>query len=153
MSYRACNDSRMQPPLILIFILISGFGVRADDDDSLDSKKARDQQEMRDFLGAVYKGQGALNITSGTLAQGSEGAIVRTGNTFTTPRGVYVKCGNSWLLPDGRGAVVSTGKTFLSPDGAVVKTGTTYLGSEGNAVAAGQAVFRNYPKPKKEDDE
>jgi len=139
---------------ILTVILISnGVALAWDDDDSLDSKKVRERQEMRDFLGAVYKGQGALNITSETLAQGSEGAIVRTGNTFTTPRGVYVKCGNTWLLPDGQGAVVSTGKTFLSPDGAVVKTGTTYLGSEGNAVAAGQAVFRNYPKPKKEDDE
>ena len=138
---------------ILTVILISnGVALAWDDDDSLDSKKVRERQEMRDFLGAVYKGQGALNITSETLAQGSEGAIVRTGNTFTTPRGVYVKCGNTWLLPDGMGAVVSTGKTFLSPDGAVVKTGTTYLGSEGNAVAAGQAVFRNYPKPKKEDD-
>ena len=136
--------------LILIFILISGPAARADDDCE---DKAREQQEMRDFLGAVYKGQGALNITSGRLAQGSEGAIVRTGNTFTTPRGVYVKCGDTWLLPDGQGAVVSTGKTFLSPDGAVVKTGTTYLGGGGNAVAAGQAVFRNYPKPKKEDAE
>ena len=139
---------------ILTVILISnGVALAWDDDDSLDSKKVRERQEMRDFLGAVYKGQGALNITSETLAQGSEGAIVRTGNTFTTPRGVYVKCGNTWLLPGGQGAVVSTGKTFLSPNGAVVKTGTTYLGSEGNAVVAGQAVFRNYPKPKKEDDE
>jgi len=134
-------------------LLLAALGGAYAADDSFDSREARERREMRDFLGAVYKGQGILNITSGHLAQGSEGAIVRTGNTFTTPRGVYVKCGNTWLLPDDQGAVVSTGKTFLSPDGAVVKTGTTYLGSEGNAVAAGQAVFRNYPKTNQEDDE
>ena len=143
----------MKLSLILIFILISGFGVRADDDDSLDSIKAREEQEMRDFLGAVYKGQGAMNITSETLAQGSEGAIVRTGNTFTTPRGVYVKVGDNWFLPDGEGVVRRVGSSFLGPEDAVVSTGTTYLSSEGNAVVAGQAVFRNYSKTKKEDTE
>ena len=144
----------MKLSLILTFILISnGVAFAWDDEDSLDSKKAREKQEMRDFLGAVYKGQGALNITSGHLAQGSEGSIVRTGNTFTTPRGVYVKVGDNWFLPDGEGVVRRVGSSFLGPEDAVVSTGTTYLGSEGNAVVAGQAVFRNFPKSKKEDDE
>lgn len=66
------------------------------------------------------------------------------GTPSPTPRGVYVKCGNSWLLPDGEGAVVSTGKTFLSPKGAAVKTGDTYLSSEGNAVSTGHTVLRNF---------
>jgi len=144
----------MKLSLILTFILISnGVAFAWDDEDSLDSRKARERQEMRDFLGAVYKGQGALNITSGHLAQGSEGSIVRTGNTFTTPRGVYVKVGDNWFLPDGEGVVRRVGSSFLGPEDAVVSTGTTYLSSKGNAVAAGQAVFRNYSKPNNEDDE
>lgn len=144
----------MKLSLILTFTLISnGVAFAWDDEDSFDFRKARERQEMRDFLGAVYKGQGALNITSGHLAQGSEGSIVRTGNTFTTPRGVYVKVGDNWFLPDGEGVVRRVGSSFLGPEDAVVSTGTTYLSSEGNAVVAGQAVFRNFPKSKKEDDE
>ena len=135
------------------YLLAASGGFAWDDDDSLDSKKAREQQEMRDFLGAVYRGQGALNITSGHLAQGSEGSIVRTGSTFTTPRGVYVKVGDNWFLPDGEGVVRRVGSSFLGPEDAVVSTGTTYLSSKGNAVVAGQAVFRNFTKSKKENDE
>ncbi len=100
---------------------------------------------MRDFLGAVYRGEGAMNITHGNLAQGAEGSIVRTGSTFTTPRGVYVKVGDNWFLPDGEGSVRKVGSSFLGPDGAVVSTGSTYLGAGGNSVVAGQSVFRNFP--------
>jgi len=149
----------MKPAFVFILLFISaavGLAWEAKDDDNRDGPKlrsAREVREMRDFLGAVYRGQGAMNITSGRLAQGSEGSIVRTGNTFTTPRGVYVKVGDNWFLPDGEGSVRRVGSSFLGPKGAVIKTGQTYLGGGGNAVAAGQAVFRNYPKHKKEDDE
>ena len=111
----------------------------------IDAKKKREIREMRDFLGAVYKGEGAMNITHGNLAQSDEGSIVRTGNTFTTPRGVYVTVGDNWFLPDGEGSVRKAGSSFLGPEGAIVSTGSTYLGAEGNAVVAGQSVFRNFP--------
>lgn len=131
-------------------VLIVSSAFAWDDEEDQDS---RELGEMRDFLGAVYRGQGAMNINSRRLAQGSEGSIVRTGNTFTTPRGVYVKVGNTWFLPDGEGAVCRAGSSFLGPEGAVVKSGNTYLGDGGNAVVAGQAVFRNFRKSKKDEEE
>jgi hypothetical protein len=140
------------------YLLTRGLACAWDDDDGevshplasswereIDAKKKREIREMRDFLGAVYRGEGAMNITHGNLAQGAEGSIVRTGSTFSTPRGVYVKVGDNWFLPDGEGSVRKVGSSFLGPDGAVVSTGSTYLGAGGNSVVAGQSVFRNFP--------
>lgn len=107
------------------------------------AKKAREEREMEDFVGAVYRGEGNFVIVDEGTAVGSGGAIIRAGNTFLTPRGAYVKAGNSYLRPDG-GAVVEAGDSFISWDGAMVRAGNVYVGAMGNSVVAGNTVLRNF---------
>lgn len=108
-----------------------------------DAERARKKQEMKDFVGAVYRGEGNFVLLGDGMAVGPEGSIVRAGNTFMTPGGPYVKVGNTYLRPDG-GSVVKAGSSFLSWDGPVVRAGNTYLGDGGNSVVAGNTVFRNF---------
>ena len=141
---------------VFIFILISISPLWAwDDEDSWgrpkkqdwqeewDAKKAREEREMEDFVGAVYRGEGNFVLVGDGMAVGSGGAIIRAGNTFLTPRGAYVKAGNSYLRPDG-GAVVEAGDSFISWDGAMVRAGNVYVGAMGNSVVAGNTVLRNF---------
>ncbi len=100
----------------------------------------RKEQELRDFIGAVYEKRGSWTLTSGENALSDRGCIRKVGNNFFTPEGCYRKVGNTYFTPDGE-AVVTTGKTWLSGDGAVVSTGKTYLGSGRNKVSAGSTVL------------
>lgn len=140
--------------LILILILIRPARAWEDEDDwgrkgkpdwqaEWDAERAKKKQEMKDFVGAVYRGEGNFVLLGDGTAVSSEGAIVRAGNTFMTPEGSYVKAGNTYLRPDG-GSVVKAGNSFLSCDGAIVRAGNTYLGDGGNSVVAGNTVLRNF---------
>lgn len=142
--------------LFLIFILIFIRPARAWDDEDdwgrkkktdwqgeWDAERARKKQEMKDFVGAVYRGEGNFVLLGDGMAVGPEGAIVRAGNTFMTPEGPYVKAGNTYMRPDG-GSVVKAGNSFLSWDGSVVRAGNSYLGDGGSSVVAGNTVFRNF---------
>ena len=100
----------------------------------------REEQELRDFIGAVYEKRGSWTLTSGENALSDRGCIRKVGNNYFTPEGCYRKVGNTYFTPDGE-AVVTTGKTWLSGDGAVVSTGKTYLGSGRNKVSAGSTVL------------
>jgi len=137
-----------------ILILISPVWAWEDDEDwdrkgkpdwqaEWDMERARKKQEMRDFVGAVYRGEGDFVLLGDGMAVGSGGSIVRAGNTFMTPEGAYVKAGNSYMRPDG-GAVVKAGSSFISWDGAVVRAGNSYVGAMGTSVVAGNTVFRNF---------
>ena len=139
---------------IFIFILISPLW-GWDDEDSWsrtekvdwdaewEAERVKKKQELKDFVGAVYRGKGNFVLLGDGMAVGSEGAIVRAGSTFMTPEGPYVKAGNTYFRPDG-GSVVKAGNSFLSWDGSMVKAGNTYLGDGGNSVVAGNTVFRNF---------
>jgi len=140
--------------VILIFIFIPPVFAWDDEDDwgpkgkpdwqaEWDAERARKKQEMKDFVGAVYRGEGNFVLLGDGMAVGPEGAIVRAGNTFMTPKGPYVKAGNTYMRPDG-GSVVKAGNSFLSWDGSIVRAGNTYLGDGGNSVVAGNTVLRNF---------
>lgn len=116
---------------------------KVDWDAEWEAERAKKKQEMKDFVGAVYRGEGNFVLLREGMAVGSEGAIVRAGNTFMTPEGAYVKAGNTYLRPDG-GSVVKAGNSFLSWDGSIVRAGNTYLGDGGSSVVAGNTVFRNF---------
>lgn len=139
---------------IFVFIVSSPLWAWDDEDDwgrpkkqdwqkEWDAERARKSQEMKDFVGAVYRGEGNFVLLGDGMAVGPEGAIVRAGSTFMTPEGPYVKAGNTYLRPDG-GSVVKAGNSFLSWDGSIVRAGNTYLGDGGNSVVAGNTVFRNF---------
>ena len=86
---------------------------------------AGEEAEMNDFVGGLYRGEGSFAMTR-NVANGSSGSIIRSGNTFFTPEGVYRKVGNTYLCNDG--VVVSTGKSFVGYDHFVAKAGNTYVG-------------------------
>lgn len=116
---------------------------KVDWDAEWETERVTKKQELKDFVAAVYRGEGNFVLLGDGMAVGSEGAIVRAGNTFMTPEGPYVKAGNAYMRPDG-GSVVKAGNSFLSWDGSMVKAGNTYLGDGGTSVVAGNTVFRNF---------
>jgi len=116
---------------------------KVDWDAEWEAERAKKKQEMKDFVGAVYRGEGNFVLVGDGVAVGSGGAIIQAGDTFLTPRGAYVKAGGSYLRPDG-GAVVVTGDSFVSWDGAMVRAGNVYVGAMGTSVVAGSTVLRNF---------
>jgi len=98
------------------------------------------EDNMRDFIGAVYKNRGTWIMTDKDNALGNGGCIRKVGDNYFTPNGFYRKVGNTYLS-DTDDPVVSTGSTFLSSSRAVVKTGSTYLWSGGNKVSTGSTIL------------
>lgn len=96
--------------------------------------------QMQNFTGAVYRGGGDY-VTSGNVANGSGGPIIRAGNVFHTPHGVYTYVNGTWLRPDG-GAVVQAKDSFVSWDGAMVRAKNVYVGNLGASVGAGNVMLR-----------
>jgi hypothetical protein len=85
-----------------------------------------EKAEMRDFVAAVYRGQGQYNM-AGSIAAGEGGVIMKRGSVWLTPRGQYQKVGSVYLTPDG-GVVTRAGSTFIDQDEVITKAGSTYTG-------------------------
>ena len=96
--------------------------------------------KMADFAGAVYRGGGDY-VASGNVANGAGGPIIRAGNVYHTPQGVYTYVNGTWLRPDG-GAVVQAKDSFVSWDGAMVRAKNVYVGNLGASVGAGNVMLR-----------
>ena len=70
---------------LMVALLMAGLEVTvwADEDDD-------EKAEMRDFVAAVYRGQGQYNM-AGSIATGEGGVIMKRGSVWLTPRGQYQK--------------------------------------------------------------
>jgi hypothetical protein len=87
-------------------------------------KMDREEGEMAEFLGGVYKAK--FGATTGhNSAITSDGYVFRSGNNFVTPKGIYTKTGN----------------TYAGPGSFTTQTGTLFFGNEGTTIQAGGAFF------------
>ncbi len=130
---------KMMLGCLVVWMVASRGGSLWAEEDEWENRRG----EMQDFVGAVYRGGGNFVLVGDGMAVGSGGAIIQAGDTFLTPRGVYVKAGTSYLRPDG-GAVVEAGDSFVSWDGTMVRAGNVYVGAMGASVVAGDTVLRNF---------
>ena len=84
----------------------------------------REEGEMAEFLGGVYKAK--FGATTGrNSAVTTEGYVYRSGKNFVTPKGIYTKTGN----------------TYAGPGSFTTQTGTLFFGNESTAIQAGGAYF------------
>jgi len=87
-------------------------------------KMDREESEMAEFLGGVYKAK--FGATTGrNSAVTTEGYVFRSGDNFITPKGIYTKSGN----------------IFAGPDGITTQSGTLFFGSNPTTIQAGGAYF------------
>ena len=87
-------------------------------------KMDREEGEMAEFLGGVYKAK--FGATTGrNSAVTTEGYVYRSGNNFVTPKGIYTKTGN----------------TYAGPGSFTTQTGTLFFGNESTTIQAGGAYF------------
>ena len=119
----------------VVMVLMLGLEVTgwADEDDD-------EKAEMRDFVAAVYRGQGQYNM-AGSIATGEGGVIMKRGSVWLTPHGQYQKVGSVYLTPDG-GVVTRAGSTFIDEDEVIVKAGSTYTGNGQTTTTAGNVVLK-----------
>jgi len=119
---------------VMAALLVTGLEltVWADEDD--------EKAEMRDFVAAVYRGQGQYNM-AGSIATGEGGVIMKRGSVWLTPHGQYQKVGSVYLTPDG-GVVTRAGSTFIDEDEVITKAGTTYTGGGQTTATAGNVVLK-----------
>ncbi|MFA9197150.1 MAG: hypothetical protein ACEQSM_06035 [Aliarcobacter sp.] len=88
------------------------------------NKMDREEGEMAEFLGGVYKAK--FGATTGhNSAITSDGYVFRSGNNFVTPKGIYTKTGN----------------TYAGPGSFTTQTGTLFFGNESTTIQAGGAYF------------
>ena len=120
---------------VMVALLMAGLEVTvwADEDDD-------EKAEMRDFVAAVYRGQGQYNM-AGSIATGEGGVIMKRGSVWLTPHGQYQKVGSVYLTPDG-GVVTRAGSTFIDEDEVMTKAGSTYTGSGQTTTTAGSVVLK-----------
>jgi len=91
---------------------------------SIYDKMDREECEMAEFLGGVYKAK--FGATTGhNSAVTTEGYVFRSGNNFVTPRGIYTKTGN----------------TYAGPASFTTQTGNLFFGNNGTTIQAGGAYF------------
>jgi hypothetical protein len=121
--------------VVMAVVLMLGLEVTvwADEDDD-------EKAEMRDFVAAVYRGQGQYNM-AGSIATGEGGVIMKRGSVWLTPHGQYQKVGSVYLTPDG-GVVTRAGSTFIDEDEVITKAGSTYSGGGQTTTTAGNVVLK-----------
>jgi hypothetical protein len=128
-------NSLFLPAVVMAVVLMLGLEVPvwADEDDD-------EKAEMRDFVAAVYRGQGQYNM-AGSIATGEGGVIMKRGSVWLTPHGQYQKVGSVYLTPDG-GVVTRAGSTFIDEDEVITKAGSTYTGNGQTTTTAGNVVLK-----------
>jgi hypothetical protein len=136
--YAECRNVEvvwMGPVMAVVMVLMLGLEVTvwADEDDD-------EKAEMRDFVAAVYRGQGQYNM-AGSIATGEGGVIMKRGSVWLTPHGQYQKVGSVYLTPDG-GVVTRAGSTFIDEDEVIVRAGSTYTGNGQTTTTAGNVVLK-----------
>ena len=96
------------------------------------------EEEMNDFVGGVYDGDGVC-ATAGNVAVGTQGAIIKAGDTYFTPNGVYVKAGDSYVSANR--TVVRAGDSFVGYDNLQVKARNVFVG-QSVGIVSGATIFK-----------
>ena len=108
----------MKLPLILIFILISGVGVSADD------------EGLSDYISAIEPRAGTT-VKTGSAAFRGRSMVVTTGSNYYEGRDHWLNTGSMWYGPEGR-TVMKVGNQFFREDGTtVLKVGNYYYRPDG----------------------
>jgi len=128
-----CHKVRVFGVMVALLMAGSAVTVWADDDDD-------EKAEMRDFVAAVYRGQGQYNM-AGSIATGEGGVIMKRGSVWLTPHGQYQKVGSVYLTPEG-GVVTRAGSTLIDEDDVITKAGSTYTGGGQTTTTAGNVVLK-----------
>jgi hypothetical protein len=102
------------------------------------SVMAEDETEMNDFVGGVYD-RGGISATAGNVAVGTQGAIIKAGDTYFTPNGVYVKAGDSYVSANR--TVVRAGDSFVGYNTSQVKADNVFVGRS-VAIVSGAIIFK-----------
>jgi len=126
-------NSLFLPAVVMVLMLGLEVTVWADEDDD-------EKAEMRDFVAAVYRGQGQYNM-AGSIATGEGGVIMKRGSVWLTPHGQYQKVGSVYLTPHS-GVVTRAGSTFIDEDEVITKAGSTYSGSGQTTTTVGNVLLK-----------
>ena len=102
------------------------------------SVMAEDETEMNDFVGGVYNG-GGISATAGNVAVGTQGAIIKAGDTYFTPTGVYVKAGDSYVSANR--TVVRAVDSFVGYNTSQVKADNVFVGRS-VAIVSGASIIK-----------
>jgi hypothetical protein len=102
------------------------------------SVMAEEETEMNDFVGGVYEGSG-ISATAGNVAVGTQGAIIRAGDTYLTPAGVYVKAGDSYVSANR--TVVRAVDSFVGYNTSQVKADNVFVGRS-VAIVSGATIIK-----------
>ena len=94
--------------------------------------------EMNDFVGGVYDGSG-IRATAGNVAVGTQGAIIKAGDTYFTPTGVYVKAGDSYVSANR--TVVRAVDSFVGYNTSQVKADNVFVGRS-VAIVSGATIIK-----------
>jgi len=97
-----------------------------------------EETEMNDFVGGVYDGSG-ISATAGNVAVGTQGSIIKAGDTYFTPTGVYVKAVDSYVSANR--TVVRAGDSFVGYNTSQVKADNVFVGRS-VAIVSGATIFR-----------
>jgi hypothetical protein len=99
---------------------------------------AEDETEMNDFVGGVYEGSG-ISAIAGNIVVGTQGSIIKAGDTYLTPIGVYVKAGDSYVSANR--TVVRAGDSFVGYNTSQVKADNVFVGRS-VAIVSGATIFK-----------
>jgi hypothetical protein len=108
--------------LHLMFLLVSG--AIAEDG----------EQEMADFVGGVYREKGFAVVIDKDTALVNGKLILRNGDVFITPKGVYSNDRGTYSSRNG--IVIQDGDVFSGKEGTVVGSGSLYFGGGGQTIVS-----------------
>lgn len=92
------------------------------------------EQEMADFVGGVYREKGFAVVIDKDTALVNGKLILRNGDVFITPKGVYSNDRGTYSSRNG--IVVHDGDVFSGKEGTVVGSGSLYFGGGGQTIVS-----------------
>ena len=92
------------------------------------------EQEMADFVGGVYREKGFAVVIDKDTALVNGKLILRNGDVFITPKGVYSNDRGTYSSRNG--IVVKDGDVFSGKEGTVVGSGSLYFGGGGQTIVS-----------------
>lgn len=112
----------------IIILLMMVAGVRADDED---------EGKMEAFVGGVYSEKGFAVILSKDQALVNGKLILRNGDVYITPKGIYTDNHGVYSCP--KGIVSRNGDIFAGSTGIRYGSGDVFFGSGGATIVSGGA--------------
>ena len=112
----------------IIILLMMVAGVWADDED---------EGKMEAFVGGVYSEKGFAVILSKDQALVNGKLILRNGDVYITPKGIYTDNHGVYSCP--KGIVSRNGDIFAGSTGIRYGSGDVFFGSGGATIVSGGA--------------